>query len=174
MLLQASGALAVQLKEEGLLSRSAQVTCHASAEERLRATFRQMDPCCMAPDMQGYDAVLMVNLLERCASPKTPLGRALGQAPLVRVGGLILVASTFGWEENVADKKLWLGGFADEATGERVCSAARVREFLERPGATDGAAYELVEEFDAAFAIPKAARAFDIGVSRALIMRRVR
>ena len=88
----------------------------------------------MAPDMQGYDAVIMANLLERTASPKAPLGRAVGQAPLVRVGGLILVASTFSWEEDIADKKLWLGGFSDK-DGASVSSANRLRDF---PGAARG------------------------------------
>ena len=138
-----------------------------------RAVFRQMDPCCMAPDMQGYDAVIMANLLERTASPKAPLGRALGQAPLVRVGGLLLVASTFGWEEDVADKKLWLGGFTD-TEGEAISSAKRLREFLEQPGSSDGVAYELVEEFDAPFAVRKTSRNYDVNMSYAVIMRRVR
>ena len=125
----------------------------------------------MAPDMHGYDAVSIVNLLERCASPKAPLGRALGQAPLVRVGGILLVASTFEWMEDVADKKLWLGGFSDKS-GESISSAVHLKDFL--TGSPDGVSYRVVNEYDAPFVMPKSSRAFDLQVSHVLILQRVK
>ena len=33
-----------------------------------------MDPCCIAPDIGPYDAVLLSGVLERIPSPKGPLG----------------------------------------------------------------------------------------------------
>mmetsp|Transcript_30791 Transcript_30791/g.87077 ORF Transcript_30791/g.87077 Transcript_30791/m.87077 type:complete len:193 (+) Transcript_30791:2277-2855(+) len=165
------GSVSIQLKHEGSLSRTCELCCSTVKENRERVTLRQMDPCCMAPDMQGYDAVSMINLLERCASPKTPLGRALGQAPLVRVGGILLVASTFEWLEDVADKKLWLGGFKNRA-GQPLSSAAQLKDFL--TGSPGGVCYQVVNEFDAPFVVPKSSRSFLLKVSHVLILQRVK
>ena len=115
----------------------------------------QIDPCC------GMAPAIMPNLLERTASSKTPLGHAVGQAPLlVRVGVLILVASPFSWEEDgIVDKKLWLGsGFSADKDGASISSAKCLREFLEQPGSTEGAAYELVEGFDTRWPSPSGGR----------------
>ncbi len=38
------------------------------------ASFKHMDPCCLAADMGPYDAVLVTEVLEKIPSPKALLG----------------------------------------------------------------------------------------------------
>jgi len=164
--MKAEGEVPIKLKEEGLLGCERHIACSVGKEQRDSVAFRHMDPCCIAPDMVNYDAVVMVNLLERTASPKAPLGRLVGQAPMVKMGGLLLVASTFNWQESVADRKLWLGGYEDPATGKPVDSAEGVQAFL-------APRYKVVETLDVPYFVRKSSRVFEMCVSHVAVFQRV-
>lgn len=106
------GHMEVTCQEEGEVSRAIQLGAALQASSRERVSFRQMDPCCLAPDLPEHDVVACINLLERIVSPKAPLGRLGGERPLLRHGGLLLLACTHQWSGAVADRQLWLGGRA--------------------------------------------------------------
>jgi hypothetical protein len=52
--------------------------------------FRQMDPCCLAPDLGSFDVVVLDDCLDKLISPKAPLARMGGVHPLVKPGGALL------------------------------------------------------------------------------------
>lgn len=160
------GELSIHLKEEGVLGREEKITCSVNESCRAAVAFRQMDPCCIAPDMVDYDAVVMVNLLERTASPRAPLGRLVGQAPLVKLGGLLLIASTFNWQESVSDRKLWLGGFEDPKNGRPVDSVSGLESFL-------ATRYKLLESMDMPYIVRKSSRSFEMNASHVAVFQRI-
>lgn len=50
---------------EGIQQTEVTLSCSASSEQRARVLFKQMDPCCLAPDLPAFDAITMVGLLVR-------------------------------------------------------------------------------------------------------------
>ena len=55
-----------------------------------------------------FDTVLAANVLERLADP----ARFLDQlSSLVKVNGVVVLASTFSWSEECTGKESWLGGY---------------------------------------------------------------
>ncbi len=62
-------------------------------------TFKRADACALPPDLRGFDAVLMANLLCRLPSPKACLGRLGGPLGLVKPGGLAVIVSPYTWME---------------------------------------------------------------------------
>lgn len=97
-------------KDEGELGR--QLTAKISEEiERERVSFRQADACAVPPELKGFDAVLLANLICRLPSPKACLARMGGTRGLVRPGGLLVITSPYTWMEEFTPKEVWLGGY---------------------------------------------------------------
>lgn len=78
------------------------------AADLARVAFRQMDPCCLSPDLGAFDAVVVNMILDRVTSPKAVLGRMGGALGLVRPGGLLLVVCAYDWQENCTPKPSWI------------------------------------------------------------------
>ena len=78
------------MKVEGNITDTVDVPRGASDAAARKVTFRQMDPCCIAPDIGVFDAVVVNNVLDACVSPKAPLGRLGGVQPIVAPGGAAL------------------------------------------------------------------------------------
>ncbi|KAK9808976.1 hypothetical protein WJX72_007328 [[Myrmecia] bisecta] len=161
---QMAGRVSLSCQDEGAVCSSETVSVAADASQRARIAFKQMDPCCIAPDLAEFDAVVMLNLLERLPSPKGPLGRMAGPRGLVRPGGLLMVTSTYDWSHKVSDPQLWLGGYRD-ASGAVVDSAASLKAFLRDE-------FELVSEADMPLLLRRNQRKFEVQVSHATIWRR--
>lgn len=112
------------LQVEGNITDTVRVVVPLDAHVRSRISFRHMDPCALAPDIGEFDAVFITNVLERIASPKAPLTRMGGPCPIVKEGGVVVVASTCDWKEKVSSSQLWLSGVKD-TNGERVRLSGR-------------------------------------------------
>ncbi len=52
----------------------ADALCDVGERARSRASFRQMDACCLAPDFGPFDAVALSDVVDKIPSPKAPLG----------------------------------------------------------------------------------------------------
>ena len=82
-----------------------------SSIDRTRVQFKQADACALPPDLVGFDAALLINLICRLPSPKACLNRLSGPFGLIRPGGLVLIATPFTWNEEYTPKEVWLGGY---------------------------------------------------------------
>lgn len=131
--LKHKGCVHGRRRDEGHVGSDVLVGPDCNPAVRERVVFRQMDPCCLAADMGPYDVVLVNSVLDRVPAPKSCLGRMGGERPMVSRGGLLVVASSYSWSENVADKKLWLGGVA-RADGTSDSSPEHLKAYLAGEG----------------------------------------
>lgn len=72
---------------QGSQETAVEVVRPVNADVGARVAFRLMDPCCIAPDIGQYDAVVINEVLDRTVSPKATLGRIGGVNPIVKRGG---------------------------------------------------------------------------------------
>jgi putative 4-mercaptohistidine N1-methyltranferase len=160
--LRRDGRLDYARKEEGRLAtpRTAEID---PAVDRGRVTFRQADACALPAEYEGFDAVLMANLLCRLPSPRACLSRLGGPRGLVRPGGYLLLVSPYSWLEQFTPVEAWLGGF--ERDGVSIRAADTLRAML-------GSEFELVKEEDVPLVIREHARKFQYIVSHAMLWRR--
>jgi|GEM_PF-301796 len=160
--LKSEGQLDYFRKDEGNLGQTLSATIN-SAIERNRTAFRQADACALPPDLVGFDAVLLANLLDRLPSPKACLGRMGGHKGLVRPGGLLVVMSPYTWMEQFTPIDAWLGGY--EREGNVLSSKDGIRAAL-------GEAFELVSEEDMPLLIREHARKYQYIVTHVTVWRR--
>ncbi len=158
--IKTAGGLDYALSVEGELTEPR--TARVAAEiERGRVAFRQADACSLPPELVGYDAVLLANLLCRLPSPASCLGRMSGPRGLVRPGGLLVVISPYTWMEAFTPREVWLGGRPED--GKR--SADGLKELLEPD-------FELLRDEPMPLVIREHVRKFQYIVSHALVWRR--
>lgn len=69
--------LLLPVQDEGHLRTQLELPVPGGAAARSRVSFRQMDPCCLSPELGAFDAVLLSGVLEQIPSPKAPLGGLL-------------------------------------------------------------------------------------------------
>jgi 5-histidylcysteine sulfoxide synthase/putative 4-mercaptohistidine N1-methyltranferase len=160
--LKREGKLDYFRKDEGELGKTLTATID-SAIDRNRTTFRQADACALPPDLVGFDAVLLANLLDRLPSPKACLGRMGGYLGLVRPGGLLVVMSPYTWMEQFTPIDAWLGGYKRD--GSALSSKDGIRAAL-------GEAFELVTEEDMPLLIREHARKYQYIVTQVTVWRR--
>ena len=72
---------------QGSVATDVRVERPVNADVGARVAFRLMDPCCIAPDIGQYDAVVINEVLDRTVSPKAALSRVGGVNPIVKRGG---------------------------------------------------------------------------------------
>ncbi|GAB4818144.1 hypothetical protein N2152v2_005190 [Parachlorella kessleri] len=161
----AEGSVRFLRKDEGEVQTDLTLAVGVHAAARANASFKQMDPCCLAADMGPYDAVLVSECLERMPSPKALLGRLSGNRGLLRRGGLLLVTSTYAWSSEVADKQLWLGGIRDAAG-----SVVRGKEALAQ---ALGPHFELVQEAELPYVLRQGERRYQLQAVHATLWRRL-
>jgi hypothetical protein len=128
-----------------------------------RLLFRQSDPSCLPADVTAYGAVLIEpGVLEAVPSPRSVLSRMGGPRGAVAVGGVLLVACAYAWDENVTPRDAWLcQPWADSA-------APQLQAALGEPGS-----FEL-EERRALPALQRiSARDFSLRVLEVCVWRRV-
>jgi hypothetical protein len=117
----------------------------------------------LPPDLVGFDAVLLANLLDRLPSPKACLGRMGGYMGLVRPGGLLVVMSPYTWMEQFTPIDAWLGGY--ERDGSALSSKEGIRAAL-------GEAFELVTEENMPLLIREHARKYQYIVTNMTVWKR--
>ena len=129
--------------------------------DRDRARFEIGDACNLRADLESFDVVLLLNLVDRLPQPRRCLERLPG---LVRPGGQLVIASPFTWLEDYTPVEHWLGGFY-AADGQPVRGMETLCEWL----ASD---FEFVGARDLPFLIREHARKFQWSVSQAGMWRR--
>lgn len=67
------------------------------------------DACALPPELTGFDAVLMANLLCRLQRPRACLDQLLGPDAVLRPGGLLVIASPWSWTLEHTPRQEWLG-----------------------------------------------------------------
>jgi putative 4-mercaptohistidine N1-methyltranferase len=108
--LKTAGSYNFDLPIEGDICEQVEAIVDSSID-RTRVQFKQADACALPPDLVGFDAALLINLICRLPSPKACLNRLSGPFGLIRPGGLVLVATPFTWNEEYTPKEVWLGGY---------------------------------------------------------------
>jgi len=84
--------------------------------------FRQSDPMSLPAEMSGFNLVVLNDVIDKVSSPNSILGRLGGVRGLVKKDGLLVVISSFEWNDNTTPRSLWLGGYIDKSTGLKVSS----------------------------------------------------
>lgn len=160
--LRGGGELPYFRRDEGELGRQLVARVDAGID-RDRVRFRRADAVALPAELEGFDAVLLANLLCRVPSPSAVLGRMGGPRGLVRPGGVLVIVSPYTWMEQFTPKEVWLGGFLRE--GNEVRSSDGLRAQLE-PG------FELLEELHMPLVIREHARKFQLIISHGTVWRR--
>ncbi|MEO3867409.1 5-histidylcysteine sulfoxide synthase [Nonomuraea sp. B12E4] len=101
-----------------------------------RVEFIVADAVTLPEELEGFDAVILANLLDRVADPRACLRQFTESDRLLTSGGLLLVASPWSWQPAYTAPDLWLGARSLAPTSEY-----EVRRFL-------GEAFDLVAESD--------------------------
>ena len=78
-----------------------------------------------------FDGVILANLL--CRLPE-PLACLDGLERIINPGGIAVIATPFSWLEEFTAKDKWLGGYADDVTGEPVRSKETLKAEMEARG----------------------------------------
>lgn len=160
--LRSDGVLPFDAPREGAL-RDSLLACVDPAIPRTRASFVRADACSLPPELEGFDAVLIANLLCRVPNPRAILSRLSGPRGLVRPGGIVVITSPYSWSEQFTPRRAWLGGFAD--------GAHSVNSF-DGLAAILGEAFELVEQRQMPLVIREHARKFQYIVAHGTAWRR--
>lgn len=127
--LQCTGSLQYCLKTEGDLETFREINLpelgvdFSTLEDSIE--FMQCDPCNLDPKYSRYNLVLAANLLERLRSPTAFLSIIHSR---IRPGGLLVLSSTFSWDETLTKKEEWIGG--KKENGENVTSMAALQAIL--------------------------------------------
>lgn len=164
--LQKSGRQRYVVCDEGELSfyREIRLEDMLGYEEiKDRVTFMQSDACNLQEKFADYDLVFAGNLLERLYDPARFLELIKNR---IRVDGLLVLASTYTWQEAYTPREKWLGGFK-AATGENYHTLQGISEMLTPQFRMLG------KPVDVPFVIRETARKYQYGVSELSVWERV-
>jgi 5-histidylcysteine sulfoxide synthase/putative 4-mercaptohistidine N1-methyltranferase len=164
--LQEDGVVKYLLPDEGDLETPQSHTLDdvKLTDVRRKAEFFQADACNLDPRFTGYDVVLASNLIEELYDPALFL-RILHER--INTGGLLVLASTYRWDERFTPKDKWLGGFVDKETGQPRRALDTVRSVLKAHFKELGAPRELP------FVIRETSRVFKHAVSEVTFWQRL-
>ena len=106
----------------------------------------------MPADLYGFEAVLCADLLEELQSPSSVLMRMGGELGLVKRGGVLLLTSTYNYNDQTTPVEAWIGNSGDKHTEgtENAKSLQRIATIL-------GPEFELIAEHN----IPRVERVSD-------------
>jgi 5-histidylcysteine sulfoxide synthase/putative 4-mercaptohistidine N1-methyltranferase len=158
------GELDFKCRLEGDLHSQQKASIPAAVAARVE--FKQADACSLPADYLNFDAVLIANVLCRLPSPGACLGRLGGERGIVKVGGLLVIASPYSWTEEYSPRDVWLGGYVDDEGSERF-SEDGLKQYLSFD-------FELVDQCDIPIVIREHYRKYQYIVTQALIFRRLK
>jgi 5-histidylcysteine sulfoxide synthase/putative 4-mercaptohistidine N1-methyltranferase len=75
-----------------------------------------------------FDVVLAANILEKLSAPRAFLQHLHN---FVQPGGLLVMASTYNWDEELTPQSEWVGGYKDSGSGENVSTRDGLSEALQ-------------------------------------------
>jgi len=125
-----------------------------------KVNFWQADPCRLKPIFSDFDLVLAANLIERLPNPVEFL-KSMPQR--IRKGGMLILTSTYTWQEKLTPKAYWIGGYIDN--GKEVTSLHGLQRLLE-------ADFKLLDTQDIPFVFQETAREYRHGVAQMSVWER--
>jgi len=152
--LRKNGTFLFGCVEEGELTLPYQAVVPVEID-RSRVSFERGNAMDLRDDLGSFDVVLMANLLDRLANPRSCLEQMAG---LLKRGGQLIIASPYTWLREFTDRDNWLGGF--EHNGTRVKTLDALKDLLSPH-------FKLSFCKDLPFLIREHARKFQLGISEA-------
>ena len=70
--------------------------------------FRACDPMCLPAEFVNFDVVILNDVIDKVSAPNSILGRLAGPRGVLREGGLLVVSTSYNWNENITPKSLWI------------------------------------------------------------------
>eukprot|EP01006_Ploeotia_vitrea_P059777 TRINITY_DN74771_c0_g1_i1.p1 TRINITY_DN74771_c0_g1~~TRINITY_DN74771_c0_g1_i1.p1 ORF type:complete len:744 (-),score=106.35 TRINITY_DN74771_c0_g1_i1:392-2623(-) len=95
----------------------------------VRLAFRKNDCMNLDSDLTGYELIFAGNVLEHLSKPRTFLSTIKDR---LVTGGLLILTSTYQWDEQDTPKEEWLGGYVDQITN--VYTYPQLKKELEEQG----------------------------------------
>jgi 2-polyprenyl-3-methyl-5-hydroxy-6-metoxy-1,4-benzoquinol methylase len=80
--------------------------------------FRCADPMCLPAELNNFEFVFINDVLDKVSSPNSVLGRLGGVRGLVKPDGLLMIASSFQWNEEKTPRSLWLNDSSSSSEEE--------------------------------------------------------
>jgi putative 4-mercaptohistidine N1-methyltranferase len=148
------GSVSFKSIEEGELTRTRRAVVPPEIDRR-RVRFETGDATRLRGDLGDFDAVLMVNLIDRLDAPAKCLERLPG---LLRPGGQLIIASPYTWLAACTPRRNWLGGWMRGGRPVRTFDA--LRRVLSPH-------FKLVRRLDLPFLLREHARKYQLGLSEA-------
>lgn len=125
--LKESGLLRYAIPTEGELQESFQVRLNKFGLEHAskKVNFWQADACNLKPIFRDFDLVFASNLIERLYDPKSFLKDIRTR---ICEGGLLVLTSSYDWQEETTPKERWIGGYKRD--GKSVTTLCGLEEIL--------------------------------------------
>jgi len=125
--------------------------------------FQQADASNLDPKHTGFTCIIAPNLLETLSSPEDFLS-VIHQR--LRIGGVLVLSSTYQWDEAITPKHKWLGG--NKVNGESVDSFTSIDHILQSH-------FQLIESpTDLTWVRQQNARSFSVQIAQVSCWKRVR
>lgn len=160
--LQNGEAVPFRRKDQGDL-QTLLTARHPSDAHPERIRFLEGDACQLPPKLNGFDGVLVANLLCRLPDPAACLKSMSGPRGVVRPGGLLVLVSPYSWMDQHTPRDAWLGG--QMANGSRWNSDDEIQRILSPD-------FHLVQQGNIPLLIREHERKYQYIVSRLLVWRR--
>jgi 5-histidylcysteine sulfoxide synthase/putative 4-mercaptohistidine N1-methyltranferase len=164
-MLQKTGRQRYVAVDEGELRffREVQLSSFSHLERvKDKVAFLQGDACNLVEKFDGYNLVFAGNLLEWLYDPAKFLESIKSR---ILPGGLLVLASTYDWQESVTSRGKWLGGFKAN-TGENYTSLEGLQRVLEPE-------FSMVSEpTDLPFSIRESTRKCTTGLSELTVWKK--
>jgi putative 4-mercaptohistidine N1-methyltranferase len=125
-----------------------------------KVNFWQADVCDLKPVFSGFDLVLAANLIERLYDPYKFLSLI---AERIHHGGLLIITSSYAWQEKITPKEKQIGGYRRD--GENISALQGLRKIL-------GKDFKLLEIQDIPFMMQETARKHQYAVTQMSIWER--
>lgn len=127
--MQKNGLLRYVVKDEGELMIYKDVVDKelGLTEQSSSILFMQDDAMKLKDTYKGYDVIIAINLLEELQDPSVFLTKIHER---LNDNGLLILGSTYEWDESITPKQNWLGGYKEN--GEPVKSLDVMSSILDR------------------------------------------
>jgi len=121
--LKESGVVYYTIPEEGEIEISLKKFGLEHASKKVN--FWQDDVSAPKPLFSGFDLILALNIIDKMSDPKAFLALT---ADRINKGGLLILSSSYGWDESITPKEKWIGGYMCD--GKEVSTLQGLKEIL--------------------------------------------